>query len=146
MTPAERWGADLRSLLRIFNASTAVQLPDTWRMVAPLNKDRARAAMKTAYRRTSKSLRFCPRPIPHTVAVMVMALDFHTKDPYEVGDALNIFLFTDLSPSAGSEAALLMRKWDAILGSGTLNFFADTSMLMENHKVAPIAGWDESAS
>ena len=51
--------------------------------------------------------------------IMVIALTFHTKDPDRVGDALNIFLFPDLSPSAGSEAALLTRKWDVILGGGT---------------------------
>ena len=59
-----------------------------------------------------------------------MALAFQTKDPNSVEDTLNIFLFPDLSPSAGSEAALLMRKWDAILGGRTLTYFADTSLLM----------------
>ena len=61
---------------------------------------------------------------------MVMALVFHTKDPGRVGDTLDIFLFPDLSPSAGSDAALLTRKWDVILGGGTLTSFADTSLLM----------------
>ena len=49
---------------------------------------------------------------------MVMALAFHTKYPDRVGDTLNIFLFPDLSPSAGSEASLLTRKWYVILGGG----------------------------
>ena len=60
------------------------------------------------------------------------------------GDALNIFLFPDFSPSAGSELVLLTRKWDAILGGGTLTSFADTIMLMEKQKVVPIAGWDKA--
>ena len=77
---------------------------------------------------------------------MVMALAFHTKDPDRVGDTLNIFLFPDLSPSAGSEAALLTRKWDVILGGGTLTSFADTILLMGEQKVAPIAEWDEAES
>ena len=38
----------------------------------------------------------------HAVAVMVMAPAFHTKDLDRVGDTLNIFLFPDLYPSAGS--------------------------------------------
>ena len=77
---------------------------------------------------------------------MVMALTFNTKDPDGVGDALNIFLFPDLSPLAGLEAALLTWEWDAILGVGTLTSFTDTSLLMGNKKVAPIAGWDEALS
>ena len=77
---------------------------------------------------------------------MVMALAFHTEDPDRVRDALNIFLFPDLSPSAGSDTALLTRKWDAILGVGTLTSFENTSLMMRNQKVAPIAGWDKAAS
>ena len=65
------------------------------------------------------SLRFRPLCTPHTVAVMLAVLAFHTEYPDGVGDALNIILFPDLPPLAGSEAALLTRKWDAILGGGT---------------------------
>ena len=72
---------------------------------------------------------------------MVMALGLHTKDVDGMEDTLNIFLFPDLSPSAGSEATLLTRKWDAILGGCTLTSFEDTSLLMGNQKVAPIAIW-----
>ena len=68
---------------------------------------------------------------------MVMVLTFHTEDPDGVGDALNILLFPDLFPLEGSEAALLTRKWDAILGGGTLTFFEETSFLMVKQKVAP---------
>ena len=77
---------------------------------------------------------------------MVMAFTFHTKYPDRVGDALNIFLFPGLSPLAGLEAALLTRKWDAILGGGTLTSVVDTSLLMGKQKVAPIAGWYEAES
>ena len=75
---------------------------------------------------------------------MVMALTFHTKDPYGVEDMLNILLFTDLSPLTGLETALLTRKWHAILGGGTLTSFADTSLLMWKQKVAPISVWDKA--
>ena len=44
------------------------------------------------------------------------------------------------------EAALLTRKWDAILQGGTLTSFADTSLLIGKQKVAPITGWDEAVS
>ena len=118
MTTAERWGADLRSLLRICYARTAAQILEIWRTVDPLEKDRARAAMEAAFRSTMKILRFLHPHIPHAVVVMVMALAFHTKDVDRVEDTINIFLFTDLSPLAGLEAALLTRKWGAILGEG----------------------------
>ena len=74
--------------------------------------------MKAACRCTTKILRFRHPHIPHAVAVMMMVIAFHTKDPDRVEDTLNIFLFPDLSPSAGSEAALLTREWDTILGVG----------------------------
>ena len=75
-----------------------------------------------------------------------MALAFHTEDPDRAGDALNIFLFPELSPLVGLEAALLTRKWDTILGGGTLTSFSDTSMMMGKKKVAPITGCDNAAS
>ena len=111
-----------------------------------LKKDWARAAMEVAYQRTADGLSFRPLRTPHAVTVMVMALAFHTKDPYGVGTAFNIFLFPDLSPLAGSEAPLLTRKWGAISGGGTLTSFADTSLMMGKQKVAPIAGWDKASS
>ena len=102
--------------------------------------------MEAACWRTADSLRCRPPLIPHTTAVMLMLLNFHTNDPNRVGDALNIILFTRLSPSAGSKAALLTWKWYAILGDGTLTSFANTSLLMGKQKVAPIADWDEAVS
>ena len=74
--------------------------------------------MEAAFRRTADGLLFRPPRIPCFVAFMVMALASHTEDPDGVGDALNIFLFPDISLSDGLEAALLTRKWDAILGGG----------------------------
>ena len=70
-----------------------------------------------------------------------MALAFHTKDPDGVGVALNIFLFPNLSPLAGLEAALLNRKWGAIFGGVTFTYFADKRLLMGKQKFAPISCW-----
>ena len=39
-----------------------------------------------------------------------------------------------------------MQKWDMILGGGTVTSFAETSLLMGEHKVAPITGWYEAES
>ena len=62
------------------------------------------------------------------------------------GGRNQFFLFPTLFPSAGSEAALLDRKWDTILSGGTLISLLDTSLMMERQKVDPITGWEEAAS
>ena len=66
--------------------------------------------MEAAYKHTAESLRFRPPRIYHAVAVIVMALAFHIEDPDRAGDALNVFLFPNFSPSVGLEAALLTWK------------------------------------
>ena len=47
-----------------------------------------------------------------------------------MGDAINVLLFLDLYLLSSSEAALLVRRWDAILGGDALTSFADTSLLL----------------
>ena len=128
------------------NASTAAQIPEICRTVAPLKKYRTRAAMEVAFWCTAKSLRFCTLHTPHAVAVMLIVLAFHTKDPDGVGYTLNIFLLPNLSTLSGLEADLLTRNWNVIFGGETLNPFADTSLLMGKNRVAPIAGWDKAES
>ena len=94
--------------------------------------------MSTHHRQTSRP---SPPHPPPDVSVIIIVLDFHTKNSDGVGGALNIFLFPNLSPSEELEAALLTRKWEAILGGVTLTSFVETSILMGNQKVSPIAGW-----
>ena len=76
--------------------------------------------------------------IPHVIVVTVMDLALNTKDPDGVRGVLNIFLLPNLSPSARSEADLMARKWDEILG--TLNSIVDTSLLVGKQKVSLIVG------
>ena len=76
----------------------------------------------------------------------MLDLSFHSEFPDGVGDALNVFLFLDMSPSAGSYVALLTRHWDAVFGRGTLTSFSCTRLLLGRQKVAPVESWDESAS
>ena len=84
--------------------------------------------------------------ISHSAAVMVLDLAFYTKDTDRVGDAVNMILLPELPPSEGFEAALLERWWDAILGGGTLTYFANTSLLLGQKKATPVVTWYKSTS
>ena len=77
---------------------------------------------------------------------MVLLIAFHTKDPDGLGYTVNICIFPDLSPSAGSEAALLERRWNAILGGGGLTSSTYTSLLAGRQKFSLVSGWDKAAS
>ena len=94
--------------------------------------------MEVACRRTAEHLRFWAPHISHAVAVLVLGPSFYSKDPESVGDAINIFLFPELPPLAIYEAALLARMWDAIIGGGTLKYFADTILLIAKQRVKPV--------
>ena len=107
-------------------------------MIALMSSDRAQAAMEAACCRTAEKMRFRASITPQDVAVMMLDLVLYTKDLDGVGDTVNIFLFPDPTPADGSEAALLARRWYAILGGGAITSFADTSLLMARQKVAPI--------
>lgn len=87
-------------------------------------------------------MRFRVPRISHSAMVMVLDLAFYDKDLDGVVDAVNIFLFLDLYPSAGLEAALLARPWDAVLGGETLSSLDDTIFLLGSQKVAPVVNWD----
>ena len=79
---------------------------------------------------------------PQSIEVVVVALEFYTQYPDGVGDAINIFIFPNLSPSTGYEAALMTRLWDDLLGENNFNYFAETSTLLERQKVVSITIWD----
>ena len=69
---------------------------------------------------------------------MVLELDFHSEDPNGVRDAVKVFLFPELSPTAGSEAALLTRRQETVFGGGKPTSFDNTSLLLEHHKFEPV--------
>ena len=110
-------------------------LPPIWDVITPLSRERAQSAIKAACRRTVEHLRFRAPRTSHAVAVIVLGLDFYSKDPYGVGDTIDVFLFPDLYPSVSSEAALLTRRWDTILCRGAFIYFADTSLLISKQRV-----------
>ena len=90
--------------------------------------------MEAMCRGTTEHLRLRFPRISHAVAVLVLGLNFYSEDPDGVGDAINIFLFPDLLPSAASKASFLARRWDAILGGGDIPSFSGTSLLLAQAK------------
>ena len=58
-----------------------------------------------------------------------------------MGDAINVFLFPDLSLLDSSKAALPARKWYAILVGGAFASFADTSLLLAKQRIKPVTSW-----
>ena len=98
--------------------------------------------MEAECRRTAEHLQFLAPRISHSVAVLVLGLDFYSEEPDGVGEGINVFIFPDLSPSVGSEATLLAKRWDSILGGGALASFADTSLLLGKQRVEPVTSWE----
>ena len=136
--PVDQWGDQMTGILYLCYAQDEADLPAIWSAITPLSKYRSRAAMESAFRAAAKSMCFHYPNINHSVAVMVLALDFYTKDPDGEGDAINVFLLSDLSPFSGSEAAFLTRRWDVVLGENTFTSFSDTGTILEIQKVVPI--------
>ena len=93
----------------------------------------------------TEGMHFRAPRISKYVLVMMLDLAFYTKYPDGMGDAVKKFLFPDLSPASGSEAALLTRQWDSVLGGGTLTSFSDTSRLIVWQNVNPVATREKAA-
>ena len=92
----------------------------------------------------AQALRLKPPNITHVVSVLLLGLDFHTEDPGRVSDAVNIFMFLDLSLLAGTEAALVARHWDTESKSNTLMSYTNTALLMTKQRISPILVWEGS--
>ena len=76
------------------------------------------------------------------VAFLLINLNLNIKYPYGFRDIVNIFLFPNLPPSASSEAALVVKRWDMALERITLTTYADTAYLLQHQKVTPIVVWE----
>ena len=75
------------------------------------------------------------------MAVLLLGLHFHTEDLHCVNNTVNIFMFPDLSLSAGSGASMVTRRWDTALDANTLTSYADAAVLMKQQRIPPIVGW-----
>ena len=98
-----------------------------------------------ACRESAQALR-CKAPrVTHTVEVLILGLHFHTEDPDCVNATVNIFMFPDLSLSAGSEASMVTRIWETALEANTLTSYTDAASLMKQQRIPPIVGWEAAA-
>ena len=77
---------------------------------------------------------------------MMLDIAFYSEDSSGVGDAVNVFIFPDLCPLAGSETDLLTRMQDAVFCGETLTYFSNTRLLLGCQIAAPVESWDKSAS
>ena len=79
------------------------------------------------------------------MAVLLIGLHFHTEDLDCVKDTVNIFMFPDLSLSAGSKASMVTQRWDTALDANTLTSYVDAAALMKQQRIPPIVGWEAAA-
>ena len=79
------------------------------------------------------------------VAVLLLGLSFHTEDPNGVSDTMNIFMFSDLSLIVGTEAVMVVGRWDTALEFNALTTYADTNTLMKKQRISLIVGWEGAA-
>ena len=105
--PAERWDLQAPSLYRLADVQGPEDLPNIWKTLALLTKEKARPDFEIARRESARALR-CKAPrVTHAVAVLLLVIHFHTEYPDCVNDTVNIFWFPDLFLSVGSEASMV---------------------------------------
>ena len=140
--PSEMWDLQASYLYRLEDVQSTEDLPEIWKILAPLSKEKARPAFKMACRESARALR-CKAPrVTHAVAVLLLGIHFHTEDPDCVNETVNIFMFPDLSLSSGSEASMVTQRWDTALDANTLTSYADAAALMKQQHIPPIVGWE----
>ena len=88
-------------------------------------------AFEIACRESARALRCNAPRVTHAVEVLLLGLHFHKEYPDCVNNTVNIFMFPDLSLSAGSEASMVTRRWDTALDANTLTSCADAAGLMK---------------
>ena len=117
-------------------------LPDIWQTLAFLTKEKARPAFKIACRENARALQCKSPQVTHAVAVLLLGINFFTKDPECVNNTVNIFQFPDHFLSVGSEASMVTQIWDTALDVNTLTSYADAAALMEQKRIPPIVSWE----
>ena len=78
--------------------------------------------------------------ISHVVRVLIIGLIFHTEVPVGDGNIVNIFLFHNISLTAGLKAALESQRWYTVLGNNVLTIYGDTDSLHQHFQISLIVG------
>ena len=121
------------------------ELPKVWSNLAPLKSDKALTTLDIACLALAHTLRIKRPNITYMVEFLLLGLAFHTEDPDGVSNALNIFMFLDISLEEGEEAAMVAWQWDTALYSNTIKLYTDTTALVTKQKISPIIGWEGAA-
>ena len=72
--PSGKWDNNLQNFMRLCNVTAVDDLPQIWRTIAPLSRDRARPAMEAVCRKKSNQMRFRAPRITHAVVAIVLVL------------------------------------------------------------------------
>ena len=129
------------ALTRLCHFQSLQDLPKIWTDLAPLKKEKVCTVLEIACLARVWALRIKLPKITHMVAFLILGVAFHTEDPNGESDAVNIFMFPDLSLAAGTKAALVARRWETSLDSNTLTYYSDTAALMTKQRISPIMVW-----
>ena len=78
MTPAERWYLQQLAITLICHVQTVQDLPKIWTDLTPMKKENSRTALDITCIAQAQALGLKPTKIPHTVAVLLLGLAFHT--------------------------------------------------------------------
>ena len=71
-----------------------------------------------------------------------MNLYLFTEDPHGFGYTVNTLLLPELSLSAELVALMVVRRWYTEICISKLTTYADTAILLQHQKIAPIVLWD----
>ena len=76
--PAERWDLQAASMYWPADVQRPEELPDIWKTLAPLTKEKARPTFEIDCRESAIALRCMPPWITHAVAVLLLGLHLFT--------------------------------------------------------------------
>ena len=87
------WVHQQLTLFRMTNSRELHPIPYITTEISPMKNQKSRVALEMAFWLAARTLRFKVLRISHARLGLMLALEFHTDDPYGVVDAVNIFYF-----------------------------------------------------
>ena len=133
------------TLFWVANVSGTNTLSEIWHTLSPPTKEKERPSLYISCRTSACALRYKPPRVTHDVAVLLLGLNFHTKDPDCVNDTVNISHFPNLSLSEVSEDSMVTIRWYMALDANTMTSYTNTVALMKQQRIPPIFIWEAEA-